>query len=322
MDRVDIGLGRTHVRPQGALRPQTGLDFIAIDFETANARRSSACAVGWAMVAGGRVVDSGSLLINPEAEFSRYNTAITGLDADSVAAAPTFPELWPQLAAVLAGQTVVAHMATFDLTVLRQSVARYELEGIGMRASCSWRLAKLSWPELPSFGLGYLASRLGIKFEHHDAGHDAAACAQVVLHAQRDHGAGSLRALLEHYGLPLGDLHSASFKGLTAASPSLHSRAGDETADPDHPLFGKCLSFTGTMFSMTRPEAVERLAVVGADFRPNPSKHVDFLVVGDADFALFADGYQTGKLKKAIDIKQDGDDIEVISERDFLALLG
>jgi hypothetical protein len=45
------------------------------------------------------------------------------------------------------------------------------------------------------------------------------------------------------------------------------------------------------------------------------------LVVGDADFVQFADGHQTGKMKRAAKLKSDGEDIEIVTERDFLAML-
>ena len=44
-------------------------------------------------------------------------------------------------------------------------------------------------------------------------------------------------------------------------------------------------------------------------------------MIGDADFVQFADGMQTGKMKRAAKLKEDGLDIEVMSERDFVALL-
>ena len=75
------------------------------------------------------------------------------------------------------------------------------------------------------------------------------------------------------------------------------------------------------MFSMTRPEAAERIVEFGADFKKNVSAQTDMLVIGDADFVRFADGWQTGKLKTALTLKADGVDIEIVGERDFLALL-
>ena len=43
----------------------TNLDFTAIDFETANERRDSACAVGVVRVRGGQIVDSYYTLLRP-----------------------------------------------------------------------------------------------------------------------------------------------------------------------------------------------------------------------------------------------------------------
>ena len=69
-------------------------------------------------------------------------------------------------------------------------------------------------------------------------------------------------------------------------------------------------------------EHVRRIVEFGAEFKTNVSKHVDMLVIGDADFVQFADGMQTGKMKKASALRADGFDIEIMAERDFLALLG
>jgi DNA polymerase-3 subunit epsilon len=72
---------------------------------------------------------------------------------------------------------------------------------------------------------------------------------------------------------------------------------------------------------MVRREAAERVVAVGADFKGNVSTKVDTLVIGDADFVQFADGMRTGKMKKAAELNEDGHEIEIIAERDFLALL-
>lgn len=40
-------------------------DFVAIDFETANGRRSSVCSVGIVIVRGGEIVDKFYSLIQP-----------------------------------------------------------------------------------------------------------------------------------------------------------------------------------------------------------------------------------------------------------------
>jgi DNA polymerase III subunit epsilon len=300
----------------------TEADFVAIDFETANSSRSSACAVGLAVVRDGHVVDHGSTLINPEADFDGYNIAITGIGPEDVVDAPTFDEVWPHLSELLCGQVVAAHVATFDLGVLRQSVARYELPGIDARAVCSWRLARRVWTEYPSFGLAYLSGVLGLDLDHHEAGSDAAACAGVVLSAIRASEASSLDDMCARTGFMLGSLDPSSFIGLNStALSSLRNLEGARDANPDHPLYGRQICFTGAMYSMTRREAAARIVEFGADFKSNVSTKVDTLVIGDADFVQFADGMQTGKMKKAAELKDDGHDIEVMAERDFLSML-
>lgn len=44
-------------------------DFVAIDFETANGRRSSVCSVGIVIVRGGEIVDRFYSLIKPAPNY-------------------------------------------------------------------------------------------------------------------------------------------------------------------------------------------------------------------------------------------------------------
>ena len=70
--------------------------FVAIDFETANRRRNSACAIGLAAAQASRIVAVRSFLIcppTPQFEFS----GIHGIRWSDVRDAPTFDGLWPML---------------------------------------------------------------------------------------------------------------------------------------------------------------------------------------------------------------------------------
>ena len=66
-------------------------DFAAIDFETANGKRTSVCSVGVVVVRGGEVTDTFYRLIRPRPNFySRFTTAIHGLTYEDTADAPDF----------------------------------------------------------------------------------------------------------------------------------------------------------------------------------------------------------------------------------------
>jgi len=103
--------------------------------------------------------------------------------------------------------------------------------------------------------------------------------------------------------------------------PSLTTVDGRGDADSDHPLYGKSICFTGTLASMVRRDAMERVTAVGCDFKTSVSKNLDYLVIGDGDFVQFADGWRTGKLQKALNVREAGGKIEIIPEKDFLHLL-
>jgi DNA polymerase-3 subunit epsilon len=194
---------------------------------------------------------------------------------------------------------------------------------------CSWRLARRVWADLPSYGLGYLASVIGFDLDHHDAGSDAAAAASVVQMMALAEQQPTIRGLLGHLAVRTGKLSAESFVGLPSLSMTSavgagaadRNQTGDEDADPEHPLFGRTLCFTGGMFGMTRNEATDACVAVGASVNTSVSKNVGLLVVGDADFVAFSDGLQTGKMKKAVALREKNHEIEIMAERDFLSLL-
>ena len=308
---------------QGGLPQPLPCDFVAIDFETANEKRGSACAVGIVLVQDGQVVAEGSTLINPETYFNPYCTAVNGISEDDVQTAPTLLALWPQLTTLLDKQTVVAHNASFDMSVLRNTAARYPVVGgPSFDVLCTYRMSRATWPHLPSYSLGYVAPALGITFNHHQAGDDARACALVALAICREVGLESLhdamKALLFVPGRLTPDSYLPSRLEHDASLTAVH---GQEDADHHHPLYGKSICFTGALASMVRRDAMERVTEVGCDFRNSVSKKLDYLVIGDGDFVQFADGWRTGKLEKALSLREAGTGIEIIPENDFLHLL-
>jgi DNA polymerase-3 subunit epsilon len=314
---------RRSVAPSGLPNPQP-CDFVAIDFETANETRGSACSVGIAQVRDGQVVAEGATLINPETYFNPYCTAVNGIDEDDVRTAPTFSDLWPELSAVLDGQTVVAHNASFDMSVMRNTAARYEVAGgPEFDLFCTYRMARVTWPEMPSFSLGYVAPAIGVTFEHHEAGNDARACALVALAVCRTLAVLALADAAAELKFVPGRMTATSYQGFHLAeyAAGLHAMDGNADADPEHPLYGKSVCFTGGMLSMVRRDAAARVVDVGGDFKNSVSKKLDYLVIGDADFVQFADGHRTGKLDKAITLRDAGAPIEIIPENDFLQLL-
>lgn len=176
--------------------PYKGGDYVAIDFETANEKRSSACAIGLAVVKNNEIVHKNSWLIRPpKNRFSLFNISIHGIEPNDVSDAPEFKDLWPALSPYFDGGHVIAHNADFDMGVLRGCLELYGLSYPKFNYDCTLRIARGVWPSLKKHGLNHVAEHLGVSLAHHDALDDAIAAAKIALHACDQTESASLREL-------------------------------------------------------------------------------------------------------------------------------
>ncbi len=69
------------------------MDFVAIDFETANASRSSVCSMAAVTVENGRIVRSAYSLIRPPVlQFDFRNIQVHGIHPEQVLNKPTLDQ--------------------------------------------------------------------------------------------------------------------------------------------------------------------------------------------------------------------------------------
>jgi NAD-dependent DNA ligase len=93
-------------------------------------------------------------------------------------------------------------------------------------------------------------------------------------------------------------------------------------ADPENPLFGRVVVFTGALQTMTRQLAWEEVGRAGGLPEPAVTKRTNILVIGDINPAFLAPGTEiTGKAAKAFALQRRGQEIEVMTEDDFLRSL-
>ncbi|MCP9931956.1 3'-5' exonuclease [Cyanobium sp. AMD-g] len=163
--------------------------FVALDFETADQGRDSACSIGLVRVERRTIVHREHRLIRPPRRNFQF-TAIHGISWSQVAQEPPFAQLWPQLAACLEGaQFIAAHNASFDAGVMRACCEQAGLQPPSQPFVCTVQLARQAWNLRPT-KLPDVCRHLGLPLQHHNALSDAEACANIVLAAGRDGTAG------------------------------------------------------------------------------------------------------------------------------------
>jgi len=317
-----------------------GLSFVAIDFETANSSRASACSLGMTKVLDGVVVATKYELFRPPAGFDHFeprNISIHGIKPSDVVTKPRFADAWPAFEEFIGDLSVVAHNASFDLSVLRASLDASNIFWPNLEYACTMVMSRSIF-QITSHSLLFVAQSAGVQWDgskHHDALYDSQICAEIVLSMARMKNADSINDLLQSLELSSGKLFPSGWdacrsrKKVTYSQPSnyedRHSTKSIEVnlnADPNHPLFGKVVVFTGKLYSMPRPDAWNLVALVGGIPKDSMTKLTNFLVLGEQDpFKLRPGETQSGKFRDAEKLTEKGIFIEVINETDFLAFI-
>ncbi|ATN34843.1 DNA polymerase III subunit epsilon [Rhizobium sp. ACO-34A] len=189
------------------------LKAIAIDFETANEERGSACSVGLAFIEDGKVVRVEERLIRPKSmRFSSFNIAIHGIRPEDVEDAGEFPEVMDEFADDFADAMMIAHNAAFDFSVWRAALDAYRQPYPELSYVCSVKLSQRAWPELGSHRLNVLAAHLGLSFSHHNAAEDALVCALASIAMARQQRADGIPELAASLGISPGRLYRGGYE--------------------------------------------------------------------------------------------------------------
>lgn len=167
-----------------------GLNFIAIDFETATGKRASICEAGICIVYEGKIAKTCSWLVRPQGNYYNYwNMRLHGIGPKDTKDSPEFPEVWAEISDYLKDCPVlVSHNAAFDMGCIRHSLELYGLEKPDVTYYCSLRAAR----RIYDFGcntLDFLCNQFEIPCgQRHRAGNDAEMCARLFLREIRDAG--------------------------------------------------------------------------------------------------------------------------------------
>ncbi len=158
------------------------MEYVAIDFETANRYADSACALGLCLFdEDGRKVDSWYSLICPRIPyFDPVCTNVHHLDPGDVLSAPKLPELWKDIVDFIDDRPLVAHNARFDMNVLKTSGNCSGLEVPPYEYYCTLSLSRRLVPGYSCYKLTYLVQELlQMDYRAHLASDDAYVCGKL-----------------------------------------------------------------------------------------------------------------------------------------------
>ena len=227
------------------------LDFVAIDFETANFDRASVCAVGLTRVVDGQISSTESWFVNPPTGPDFTNTYLHGIGPEHVAGASSWQEtLLLRINHLVDGAPLVAY-SPFDKGVYNAANNLSETPSSGFAFLDALAIVRHHC-QLPSHKLPLVIEHFGLpRFEHHEAGADSLACALITLRVAEERGSDTVEELWA--SVPARDKARVNRSSAYKKKANLPQPSAE--ADPDHPLFGEIVWFSGDLDSYTRPEA-------------------------------------------------------------------
>ncbi|MCF4006147.1 3'-5' exoribonuclease [Corynebacterium uropygiale] len=295
-------------------------EFVALDFETANEQRCSACSVGLvAFDTNGEVSDRFDQILRPHPDvdyFNPVNTWVHGMTAADVADAPQWSDIKSAVDSFIGDRPLVAHNMAFDGFVLSDLNALYGCEDYPNRRYCTLRLARrLLADKLQRKSLDRLFDYYfpGDSFAHHDASSDAEVCGRIFARMQSQWGIDYLSELCP----PTGSVRKrGSTSGRSVTKQGLEELI-TQYSNPEA-LAGETVVFTGTLQRGQRSVIQALVKELGGTPDKSLTKRTTILVVGIPNPGAFAEGATASrKLTKATQLRESGSPIQVMSEEEF-----
>lgn len=287
------------------------------DIEVLNNDPASMCAIGIVVLEGRKVKETYYSLIRPRnLAFDRYRYEVHHIRPNKLTREHSFKTIWSEIHHYFDNAIVVSHDVQNDMAHLRAALTQAKLPYPELRMSCTNVLAHLFEPDLGHYGMGDLCAFYGVTLDNaHNALADAKACAGVLVKMMERYGYDSLDAIHQDKHLAYGIMKDNHYHNIIA--PDMVSV---ETGHWQAPLYQRAFAFAGTM--NTDKEAIDaKIRDAHAFMSRNVNSHTDYLVIGKIDYRNVRYNHDNRKVKKALELKKDGQDLHIIHEDEFLHMI-
>lgn len=271
-------------------------NFIAIDFETATPDKM-ACQIGIVVVKNGKIIEKLSRHIQPPNNTYSENTIkIHHITPEDTEFCDTFDKVWKDISRYFMTETIVAHNADFDSSVLHENLKHYNIpeDGIG-KFVCTYNIYGLNLHDLClEFGIN--------PSNHHDALFDAECCAKFYIN--------HLNGVEPKNYIDKGSLVYSGYFHEQLSGDVLKKDLTE--ANPNNPFYDKKVVITG-IFNIDRKELANKVKSMGADIDTSITKRTDYVLIGVDPGPK--------KIEKIEKLLLDGYEIKTIYQNELLGIM-
>lgn len=305
------------------------MNFVAIDFETANEKRNSPCSIGIVVVKNSVIIEKIYHLIKPkEMRFMPINIGIHGIRPSMVRDELEFDKVWEKIKHYFNDNLVIAHNASFDISVLRNTLELYDIEMPSFQYICTMKLSRNFYCNLENARLNTVNNFLGFEFNHHDALADAIACGNILFNISEELKTNDINEISRLIGVTLGRVDKNGYKPssnkssvLKKSNRQVSKQNEKKTKNLNFTAFeNEVVVFTGGLNSMTRDEAARLVKKLRGSVGGSVTRKTTCVVTNTKDIDDLQIDEMSNKLKKTIELREKGQNIKILNEETFLKL--
>lgn len=297
--------------------------YVALDFETANRYRTSACSVGLVKFGDdGEKTGEFYTLLRPGEQFGYFDpitVRIHGIHAEDVIDKPHWDEVNDVLLEFVDGLPIVAHNMPFDGSVINKLTEFYDTAVWTHERLCTLKLSRnLLKGHLPSFGLEPVYNYLYPyeEFDHHNALADAHACGKIFAYLQEEFGYDALCDVMAHgaksqYSRQAYRKRKSDYSKDPRVDRSRHYKM-PYISKKASILRGAHIAIVGTLSYASHSQLESLIVSLGGTVSSVISYRTTLVIIGAG-----TDDHLDEKIRKAYKLQHSGVPIALVNEDEF-----
>ena len=301
------------------------LTFALIRIECCNQYKDTPCRVALVGVKNFEIVEQKEFFIDPlNAEFDFMTSGTT---LEDLRGKGSFAEQFPALLDFIKQYPVLVSTADgYDADVLFNAITLHKVECGSLPYMTAKNVLRRAYDSY-SYQFDYLCDKMGVSVEGITPMDFAIAWCQLLIKACADKEFADLLMFAEENRIVVGSISLQGYerchiKRIYKPKKKEVTEYDPANFDETHPFFDRNVVFTGKLTYFLREDAEYYVERIGGHCSSGLTKATSYLVVGVQSPSQVGPDGLSAKQKKAIKYREEGMEIELLNETDFIDIMG
>ena len=301
------------------------LNFALIRIECCNKYKDTPCRVALVGVKNSEIVEQKEFFIDPlDAEFDFMTSGTT---LEDLRGKGSFAEQFPALLDFIKQYPVLVSTADgYDADVLFNAITLHKVECGSLPYMTAKNVLRRAYDSY-SYQFNYLCDEMGVSVDGITPMDFAIAWCQLLIKACADKEFEDLLMFAEENRIVVGSISSQGYerchiKRIYKPKKKEVTEYDPANFDETHPFFDRNVVFTGKLTYFLREDAEYYVERIGGHCSSGLTKATSYLVVGVQSPSQVGPDGLSAKQKKAIKYREEGMEIELLNETDFIDIMG